>query len=427
MEDLMKKLVSISLLMLFAFSAWSNPELNGFKKRFKFIRDKESNKVIAVKAKFIVSDFAIMPYLNMIKKSIKKQQEIARASGNQLLSTRGINSYEDYIDRVFEEMDHIELDTREGLSNRRQNESDIIRRKSTLKKSLLNLTSVNIDQVMNQIARKGIMAEYQKRLKNIFLQFRLDLIANLDDSRYFYRRNVTHKVVTWGLNQAKKRFSSVPLLNTASYIIVEVEKLLREQRMLSQNILLHYLSEYEPEELGISEEELYKLQSSIYESRIAWTGFQESNRAAKDWLAYGPQKFFNFVLTGKNRLRRVRYVFKDIKKINFAFVQAEEEGVKKIYNVLDGRHMFNSKPAVAINLDKPYAVRNLRNLLRLGQLGLSFVSLPNFIKSAANSFANSVYKVQALNEGALLGYFEAKNQAGKELIFEQIGNPFLQQ
>jgi hypothetical protein len=422
----MKSSVILLLSFLSIFSVHGK-DLTEFNKRFKFIRDKKTNAVIAVKAKYIRTEFAIIPYLKQLQKDIKKQIIMAERGGVRINNMN--YSYEAYVDAALNEIDPIQLTDPviKSMSRSNPNRDNILRRKSNLKKSILNLSKVNIDQVMARILSTDVVTQYQSKLQKVFLQFRLDLIANLEDSRYFYRRHASHRVVTWALDYAKKKFSSVPILNTASFIIQNVDQLLREQRLISQNILLHYLENFNHKDLGLTENEKYKLWSSIYESRIPWTGLQESNKAAKNWIAYGPENFYKFFQLGSNRYRRVKREYEGMNRLNYAFAIAQDKEGKKVLNLQDSKHMFTQKPAIAIDYNKPFKIGTVRSLVRLGQIGLSFLPIPNFLKSGVNQFADSYYRKQSMTEGALIGYFESiEMQNSKKLLLDQIGNPFLQ-
>jgi len=80
---------------------------------------------------------------------------------------------------------------------------------------------------------------------------------------------------------------------------------------------------------------------------------------------------------------------------------------------------------VTLEYDRPKYVMRKRGLLRIVQVGLSFVTIPNFIKNIVNSYVDSTYVTQRITEGALYGYFEATgNEELKKIIAAQSMNPF---
>ncbi len=137
-----------------------------------------------------------------------------------------------------------------------------------------------MDESFAAIQTKGVLKKFEFDLRDALKMLDLSIIANPNDARYFYRKNVTYEVVNRALNFAKKKFDNVPILNLVSFVIVKVHDLVLEQRTFHQNMLLHYLQNFTPEELGLSKKEADTVFSSIYESRIAPINFGESNRAA---------------------------------------------------------------------------------------------------------------------------------------------------
>jgi hypothetical protein len=98
---------------------------------------------------------------------------------------------------------------------------------------------------------------------------------------------------------------------------------------------------------------------------------------------------------------------------------------KVIINLFDNEGMFQSYPAIAMNLSKPTQVPRKRILLNLAELGLSFVPLNVTLKDIATSFMRSYYAKQKITEGALYGHYESiGDQKGMHGIAKQYMNPF---
>tara|TARA_X000000950_G_scaffold225197_1_gene271531 strand:- start:222 stop:956 length:735 start_codon:yes stop_codon:yes gene_type:complete len=230
-----------------------------------------------------------------------------------------------------------------------------------------------------------------------------------------------------GLKLAKRWLSNIPVLNTAMYVIVEVEKLIRERRLYHQNMLLHYLDKLTPEQLGLTHSEVSRAWSSIFESRIPWYAFWESNNAKANWEKYGPNNFYANFRLASNRLRNFRNNYVEIHtRINYGFqvVTSKEKG-KMILNLLDSRDEFSTAPSVAYYYDDPNKVMKDRLIFMVARLGLSFVPIPQFIKDLGDSFLKSKYTRQALSEGALFAYFESVGQEEMARdILAQTLNPF---
>ena len=86
----------------------------------------------------------------------------------------------------------------------------------------------------------------------------------------------------------------MPVLNTATYVLVEVERLIRERRHFHQNMVMHYFENVTPEKLEMTHEEVSLAWSSIYESQIPWYAKWESDSARSNWKSMGPINFTCF-------------------------------------------------------------------------------------------------------------------------------------
>ena len=191
-------------------------------------------------------------------------------------------------------------------------------------------------------------------------------------------------------------------------------------------MLLHYLEQVPEDQLGLSHEEVNHIMSSIYESRIPWYAFWESNAAVANWDQFGTNKFFTDIRTYNNRFRRMSSTFDQVgKRLNYAFQDVNREGEKVAVNLFNTQHMFSRDLSVAYNYDNPGKTVRTRMVVQLAELGLSFVPLPSFIKGLAEDFLQSFYKQQVLIEGALYGHFEINgDQDALRMMKIQILNPF---
>lgn len=379
-------------------SAFALPE--AFQKRFKFVRD--NGKLVEVRDASMTAGFSIRPYIEFIKENLKKEQAL-------------MNSKSDY----FLELEEMLAEDFKSMGDEKGDQAQIVI------DSLKALRDVDVDGIFNNPKFKTYIDQVEIKMANAMNSLNPFVIARLDNSSYFYKRAVTYQVVKWGLDLARKIFSSVPVLNTASYVLVKVEKLIRERREFHQNMLMHYLENHESE-TGLEKEEVDLIYSSIQESRIPWFAFWESNAAKQGWTKYGVNKFYANVRLANNRLRanRSRYSRRGT-RLNFAFQEVVEKNENVIVNLFDTNDMFNSKPAVAYNLDNPQKIARKRMVLQLAGLGLSFLSLPSWVKDIADGYIKSHYEKQRITEGSLYGYFESQEDLQmQEAIIKQYQNPF---
>jgi hypothetical protein len=293
------------------------------------------------------------------------------------------------------------------------------------RRSYQELMKLNLNAVFENSKFKEVMAKFELKVKEHLMGHRV--MANLQDSKYFYSRAVTHQLANFGFNLARKYLDNIPVLNIATSIINEAVVAIQERRLFHQYMLLFYLERFEPTALQMTKDEVMYAKSSIYESRIAWFMFPESKKAQQTWRFYGSDYFGYYQLQCDNVLDANRKNYSEVgERLNFAFVVVTEKNQKKIVNLMDRRFMLSSKPADAYIFGNPYKIQRQRRLLRLAQVGIQFVPLPSIVRSGFNMFINSMYANQTRTEGALVGYFEAAGIGTHvPVIVGQTINPFL--
>lgn len=400
---LMFKFLLFPLVLIFSINSFATANFDGYQKRFNLVRN-EAGNLTYVKMNFFNKKFSLKPYLEQIKSDL--MSEIARMRSK---------SHKD-------ELDEFMASLGEGQEKTQEMQENIF----AVRRSLESLDQINVDHVFKELEKGGVLAQFKKELKAALDKYSLAVIASTEDPRYFYKRNVTYEVVKRALDFAKNRFSSVPLLNLASFVIVQVHDLVLEQRLFHQNMLLHYMQNAKESELGMTTAEVDKVFSSIYESRIGAINFRESNQAVANWDKYGLAKFYAMVRVGNNRLRRNPTTLQGLNRYNFGFFEAVIDGERVVKHLAINKHSFSSEMATAYYYSKPDKVRRFRSLLNLGQIGLGFLPIPAWLKNQANSFINSYYVQQKRQEGALIGYFEMNsNTEMVNSIKKQLVNPYI--
>lgn len=382
---------------------------SNFQKRFNIIRD-TSGKLIGVKDRTIPVKFHVAPYLNLVMEQIKSEQALMANS-----ALRG-ESYDDQVLRVLNE-DMPESFTRSAELDRQQR---------IVVAALKQVGKLDVVAMFEKPVMREVVSLYESKMSEVLVKLDPTMLAVTNDASYFYKRNVTYQIVKWGLDFARKRLSNIPMLNTASFIMVEVEKLITERRMFHQNMLLHYLEMFKPEELGLTKTEVDLIWSSIYESRIPWFNFLESDMAKSNWSKYGVNKFYQSFRMASATLRDFQGTYSTLdERMNYSFQKVTQNGESVAINLFDKEGMFFNTPAVAYNFNRPTMVARKRVLLNLAQLGLSFVPLSAYLKDMATTFIKSFYEKQRLTEGALYGYLESSAQKEhQQRLFEQYMNPF---
>ncbi len=389
----MFRLIPICLGVTLSLAAFAQDvSLQGFNSRFSLVRNPEG-KLTVIKLKKATTRFSVKPFIDQIKADLIKEQESftsltdsqKEAEIDEMLSDMGFDPY-----------------AKDGGSTEAQK----------VKEALLNIPNINVEQAFTELDQGDFWKEFEAKLKEAMLFIDPTVLANLEDPRFFYKKNVTYKVVTWALEQAKKRFANVPVLNIASFVIVRIHDMMLEQRYFHHNMLLHYFEAMPETKFGMTKEEVDRTVSSIFEYRISAENFLESNKAAADWLNYGMNKFYGVVRTGNAQVREwqgpfTNVSFQNIKKIDFAFVEATDNNARKIYHLHNKAHQFSSKPALAYDYSNPKKVKRNRALLNIGGVVLGFIKMPGWLKNNVDSFMKSFYVQQVRMEGALVGHFES--------------------
>ncbi len=397
----------ISIFTLSLSQAWAmddgqtEPNLDAFKKRFIFVR--KDGVLVQVRDNLLAnSPLRLRPLLNYLKAQIRGEQT------SMLLS---LESYDKSIHHLF--VDPV---------------SQLNATPDYLMESLNQLQKIDVEYVFNHPEFLKVVAKLEDKINAEMAKLGLVTLAQTQDSKYFYTRNVSYMIVKSILEFAAQRLGEIPVLNTAVYVIKEAERLFRERRTFHQNMLMHYLEKFSLEELQLTKEERQLIWSSIYESRISWMAFWESDAAVSNWQGFGATRFSQNMSLATQRFTQNRRNYDSVgPRTNYAFQEATIKGQPVILNLFDTKNMFSSKESIAHYFDAPAKVKRQRQVLQLGQLGLSFISMPQFIKDLANSYMKSHYEAQRLTEGSLVAYFESINDSvmSKHMVKQNV-NPFQQ-
>jgi hypothetical protein len=346
--------------------------------------------------------FTIQPIIEEIRRDLEMAQALKLADGSRFIS-------------VMNEMHGSQDWEREWSPEHQQ----------LALRSYQELMKIDIDAVFNNPKFKEVMQKFEGKLKEHLMGHRT--MAHLEDSKFFYTRAVTYKLTTVGLELAQKALGTVPLLSIASMIIERAVDSISERRIYHQNMLLFYFERFDSVALQLTEEEIGKAKSSVYESRIPWFLYPESKKAQANWRWYGSDYFGYYQMQCDKTLasNMKRYTNAEERHC-FAFQTVTEKNHRKIVNLMDRKFIMAPMPSDAYFYADPKKVQRQRRLLRLTQLGLQFVPVNSMIKGVFNTFINSMYVSQQRTEGALHGYFESSgmpNQAAQ--IVQQTSNPYL--
>lgn len=410
----MKTLTLIAALLCLFTVGSQNAEAksaDAFHKRFQVIRAQDG-KLIGIRDRTLPVKFSVIPYVEMVKSQLKNEQA--------LLATTSFNGgYEAAVRSVLDE-------DREMLLSQGYTSDEYERNVQTVVDSLKQLAVLNVDKVFTNPSFNEIVGKFEGKMTDAILMLDPTIVANVQDPTFFYKKNVTYKAVSWALDYARQKLSNIPVLNTISHVVVQVEKLITERRNFHQNMLLHYLENFKESELGLTHDEVNMIWSSIYESRIPWYAYWESGKAKSTWMTYGTDNFYAGFRLASAKLRSSGALYTEItERMNYAFQKVTYNNEKVVINLFDNEGTFINRPAVAFNYDRPTQIARKRVMLNMAELGLSFISLPASLKDTASNFMKSFYVNQKITEGALYGYFESMGETqGMGVLKAQYLNPF---
>jgi len=401
----LKALFFSCYLIALTFMSSHAQALEAFDKRFNLVKDSKG-AVVKIVDMTLLKPWKIKDYLTFLQKNLVNEQQLMKSKADYEYEVRDLLSSDDSF---------------KGMSSRKQRKHI-----DRIVKSLRKIEQLDIEKIFKNRKFKKIMKKLEKRLRKGVDILNPSIVANLENKKYFYSKALSYQAFSWALKMVKSSFATVPVVNTATYVIVQVRNLLDKRRKFHQNMLLHYLENHDASELGMTKLEVDRAFSSIYESRIPWYAFWESRKAKNLWHRYGLDLFYTSVRTANNRLRRENdNQFELTKRLNYSFQEVVENQERKVINLYRNESMINKSFALAYNFDRPNQVRRKRVILQLAQLGVSFLSLPNFIKSNVQRYIKSQYAEQMIDEGALVGYLENHNNNElKEQILKQYLNPF---
>jgi hypothetical protein len=393
----------MTVLLINSLWAQSVPETS-FAKRFE-LKKNAQGEVQYILDQSLKLNFSVEKVVNHLAELINQEKKRNRSG----------DDYEKELKEIF------------SANGERALERGDLEKIKVLKDALLALQNVDLKKMMETPKAKKILNQFNADMEKALAFIDPRIVAAPLESTFYYKKTVSYEAVTLGLKAAKALLGEIPVLNTISYILVESEKMIRERRQYHQNMLLHYLETYPESTLGLSKKEADYAFSSIYESQIPWYGYMDSKTAMNNWDHFGTDRFFTAYRLATSKLNDFSADYQALgKRVSFSFSNAELDGEAVILNLVNTQHMFNSRPAVAYYYNNKNKVLRQRALLRLAELGLSFITIPDFIKELGNGFLRSYYDEHRITEGALHAYFESNgmDELKKNLVLQNL-NPFL--
>jgi hypothetical protein len=401
-----------------------------FKEKFEVVRNAQG-EISFVRSKKAVTTLALGPLLEMILREVKRAPVHAQLWSDQALSTK--NYLNETVDGSIYAKNSLQGSSFTAPMLYGVNTSGV-QEVEELYQGIISLTKNSAAPLLEKVKSSKDWQDFQKKITELFITVRPDVVANPEDPRYFFKREAITTISQTILKQAAQRMESVPFIGTLAFVFNQLGQFIGDQREFHQNYLLYLFENFPSSTFDMTDLEVAHTISSIYESKLGlmqykkleevkrlwdqygWNNFSATKRNAGSWL----QTFENTRLYEPGVSQRLSFAFAKV-----TLAQGKNAGNKFIINLLNTAHQFSSRPAVAYDLAHPKKVKSIRLLVRLGQLGLTFVPLNSNIKQLINNFATSTYRPHVMVEGALVAYLEVNGEQDlAAYISSQALNPY---
>ncbi|MDA8793629.1 hypothetical protein N9N67_10290, partial [Bacteriovoracaceae bacterium] len=383
---ILNRLSTIIFISLFTLSLSFSAEMTAqkvFDQNFKLIKDNKG-ELLYIQKKFQLKKFKLKDFVAKIKEAINIEIDYQK-------KTASLMGEEKYI----QELNNIlQIDEGDSLNHHPDYQKEI-KNKKRVRRSLLNLRKVNWGKNFNTVQSEPAIKEFGQKIKKILATFNFTILAAAQDKRFFMKKQILNKALNEVIKILRKKYSNIPILGFASFLVTKVHQFILQERMFQQNMLLELMF-YHEKDLNLKVTEINHIVSSIFESRIDLQNRMERRKLENNWDGYGMLQLFTYE---RNALANISK-FKNSKNINLGFFEgtfSNRKGKKTngIYHHFITNHQFTRKKALALDYNNKKRVLRLRTLLFVAQAGINFIPrMPGFIKNIANNFINSMTKAQ---------------------------------
>ncbi len=307
------------------------------------------------------------------------------------------------------------------LSHKKENYEELI---DELISIIGELDSGNL---WNNNKSRMVYKKLEQNWKDAVRNGSFSIIANLENKYYFYKINLHNQLMNGVISLAKSVIPGGAALNVVTYIIKRFTSLIEDSKSYHQNILLHYLTSFSPNDLGITSQERNLAISSIMEAKTKWFDIFSLLKVKRDWENFGVNKIEKQQRKVWKRLskHRDKYSYVGDSVGTYFYNVGFKKGNQGIINLLKGKFLFNSRPSVTWVKERPNYVFAKRLVYELAKFAVSIIPV-KFVSSITNPIINSFHKDQIKQEGNLWGYYESwENIEMKKSIMRQSINPIL--
>lgn len=375
-------------MILASSLALASDNLDSYKKRFRIIRDEEGRALRII-------DRSLHTRLSFTRFSLTYHGWFISESPNLLSGDEFINP-------------ESEIESRE-LSRQLQITLDQVKK--------YNLKSLIVGNSFDKI-NKYLIEEFKKVST---VGFRT--VSNLENTTFFYQNKHYKKIRESAKNETQKYFPKLKDEQVVQFLVDRYIGFLKDSRTYHQSILLHYLTNYKAEKLGLSESEVGMSISSILEGDIKWHNIISRRRLKKNWGTYGVKKLKETAEDSLDRVIKHRDLYAHTPFFaNAYFAKTKMKRGEEVWiNAYFQNKALDNSPSLTFDYARPEYVYKKRRYYEL--LIFSHVQSKGSGK-IKKYFTNLKYRRQMLKEGMLYGFYESRGDTEMmQRLLKQSLNP----
>lgn len=263
--------------------------------------------------------------------------------------------------------------------------------------------------------------------EKIVLDKKYPVMANVDNSKYFFKYAIFKTLKNKLIGIAKKSFEATVYLNLANFIIDDYIRHLKRKKTYRQNAFMYYLLSYSNEDFQLSKKSHMRAITSIYESRISpsFKGIFKSIKIRKYFTKYGTRKIRKAKKNSKGFFKEHKDLFGEVDtSVHEFFIKTTLNASPIFINLKSSQGKIRKKPSIVFDKSCSDLTEKLRRRYEVIRIAFGVIPIP--FSGEIFKFIKALYSSQSIEEGFLYGYFLDNNmQEEMTILKNQSVNPFL--
>ncbi|MBI2519728.1 MAG: hypothetical protein HYV97_04905 [Bdellovibrio sp.] len=254
------------------------------------------------------------------------------------------------------------------------------------------------------------------------------ILARPDSRLYYYKRNLFSGISKSITSLIKSLLPFGAWMDIVNFLSKKFIDTLHENKKFHKNILLYYVRNFSAEELGLSELEVKKILSSLYDDEMPLYAVWDLWDAIRDWPSYGEVRLWKAMNKVEKGIKKYSGKFRSLDERwgDYYYLATNKKGHRLVLNFMDPVYYFTRFPSVGMYLDKRWANILERSLYEVVKLAVRFLPW-GFVGTVVDPLLNIRYKDQIEHEGSLLAYLEGNDEEFSLIrdVVRQSINPFI--